>query len=120
MLPLLLTALGSLSTGLGSLASLLFKNIKRKHLSVVMGFAAGVMLYISFAELLEESMEMGGFISANLAFFTGIFLMMLLDYLIPHSYLAEHIIRRSEISLKSNNKVPELKNEKKVGGVHPD
>ena len=91
-LPLLLTAIGGLATGLGSLSSLFFTKIKRNTLSVIMGFAAGVMIYISFAELLKESMEAAGFLRANLAFFTGIFFMMLVDFLIPHNYMAEKIL----------------------------
>ncbi len=101
-IPLLLTALGGLATGLGSLASLFFKDVKRKHLSVVMGFAAGVMIYISFAELLVESMEAAGFIPANLAFFGGIFFMMLMDFLIPHTYLAEQILHSSGKKFEEN------------------
>ena len=91
-LPLLLTTIGGLATGIGSLTSLFFTDIKREKLSIVMGFAAGVMIYISFAELLVESMEAAGFVAANTAFFGGILFMMLADFLIPHSYLAEQII----------------------------
>ncbi|MEJ6949890.1 zinc transporter ZupT [Natronospora cellulosivora (SeqCode)] len=106
-LPLLLTALGGLATGIGSLASLFFQDIKRKHLSVVMGFAAGVMIYISFAELLEESMEAAGFVPANIAFFGGILVMMLVDYLIPHNYLAEQIMYKKKKNADPSAKLSE-------------
>ena len=96
IIPLMLTAIGGLATGLGSLASLFFKDIERRHLSVVMGFAAGVMIYISFVELLEESIETSGFVVANISFFTGIFFMLLDDFLIPHTYLAEKIMHSSK------------------------
>ncbi len=101
-LPLLLTTIGGLSTGLGSLASLVFTDIKRNQLSVVMGFAAGVMIYISFVELLEEAMEASGFLQANLAFFSGIFFMMLVDFLVPHTYIAEKILHPSDQDMEMN------------------
>ena len=102
-LPLMLTTIGGLATGLGSLASLLFKKVKRSKLSVIMGFAAGTMIYISFTELLEESIENVGFVRANISFFIGIFLMMLLDHLIPHTYLAEKIIPKNNNNLEQEN-----------------
>ncbi len=106
-LPLILTAMGGMATGLGSLASLFFQDIKRKTLSIIMAFAAGVMIYISFAELLNESMETAGFFPANLAFFTGVLFIMTADHLIPHSYLAEHILHGH-----SHDKVEEIVEQK--------
>ena len=112
--PLLLTAIGGLATGLGSMASLFFTKIKRNTLSVIMGFAAGVMIYISFAELLKESMEAAGFLRANLAFFTGIFFMMLVDFLIPHNYMAEKILSSgsNKKSTEQNTEENHLENSK--------
>ncbi len=95
-LPLLLTTISGLATGIGSLASLFFRDIKRSTLSIAMGFASGVMIYISFAELLDESMEAVGFTQANIAFFGGVLFMMLVDFLIPHNYLAEQILHSPE------------------------
>jgi len=105
-IPLLLTALGGLATGLGSLASLFFKDVKRSQLSAIMGFAAGVMIYISFTELLEESIKYTGFIHANIAFFTGIFFMMLVDYIIPHAYLGERIMASGNKQRSEKNQEP--------------
>lgn len=87
--PLGLTLLAGLATGLGGLATFFIKDFRRSHLSVLMGFAAGVMVYISFAELLEEAVEYAGFLHANMAFFGGILAMFLLDRVLPHHYLAE-------------------------------
>jgi len=94
-IPLLITCISGLATGIGSLASLLLKDIKRKHLSIAMGFAAGVMLYIAFAELLEESIDYTSFGEANLAFFGGILFLMIVDFLLPHTYLAERILENN-------------------------
>ena len=105
LLPLLLTTIGGLATALGGIAALFFRDIKRKQLSVVMAFAAGVMIYISFAELLEESIEAVGFVSANIAFFTGMFTMMLADFVIPHNYLAEQILQRKKSNADPSEKL---------------
>ena len=50
---LLLTALAGLSTGIGSAIAFFIKTPKYSYLSVLLGFSAGVMIYISFAELLK-------------------------------------------------------------------
>ncbi|MFO7941255.1 MAG: zinc transporter ZupT [Bacillota bacterium] len=89
LLPLGMTLLAGLSTGLGGLATYLVKDFRQSHMSILMGFAAGVMIYISFAELLAEAVDYSGFFRANLAFFAGILGMYLLDLLLPHEYLAE-------------------------------
>jgi len=89
LIPLGLTALAGLSTGLGGLGPWFVKEFKRSHLSALMGFASGVMIYISFAELLQEAVEGSGFLNANLAFFGGILGMYALDQVLPHHYLAE-------------------------------
>ncbi|MFO8060571.1 MAG: zinc transporter ZupT [Bacillota bacterium] len=89
LVPLVLTLLAGLSAGLGGLLTFIVPDLDRSHLSIFIGFAAGVMIYISFAELLQEAVEASGFVRANLAFFAGILAMYLLDLLIPHHYLAE-------------------------------
>ncbi|MEW5805973.1 MAG: zinc transporter ZupT [Acidobacteriota bacterium] len=89
MTPLFLTTIAGLSTGAGSLVSLSFKKINRKILSLMMGFSAGVMVYISFTELLTKSIAWIGFLNANLAFFGGMFAIALIDFLIPHDYIEE-------------------------------
>ncbi len=62
---------------------------KYSHLAVILGFSAGVMLYISFVELLKTSVENVGFTAANLGFFAGMGFIILLDTLIPHEYEEE-------------------------------
>ncbi|MFW5896836.1 MAG: ZIP family metal transporter, partial [Bacillota bacterium] len=89
LIPLGMTLLAGLSTGLGGLAIYFVKDFRQSHLSLLMGFGAGVMIYISFAKLLAEAVEYSGFFLANVAFFAGILGMYLLDHLLPHQYLAE-------------------------------
>ena len=90
-LPLLLTLLAGLSTVIGSLISLSIKELKRSVLQFFLGLSAGVMVYISFVELLRESIENIGFLRANFAFFCGIAFILILDFFTPHRYIEEQI-----------------------------
>lgn len=83
----MLTTLAGLSTGIGGLIVFLIKKPKLSYLSPLMGFAAGVMIYVSLVELLMESIEGVGFLMANISFFVGIVFMFLLDKLIPHVHM---------------------------------
>ena len=89
--PLLLTFLAGISTGFGSLLSLCIREYKKHYLQFSLGLSAGVMVYVSFAELLASAIAAIGFLGANLAFFSGVLLIMVLDFLIPHEYIEEHI-----------------------------
>lgn len=97
-LPLLITFIAGISTGIGSLIPIFFKKFNRKFLIFSLGLSAGVMIYISFAELLPEAIEDIGFTNANIAFFIGVGFMMLLDFLIPHKFIAEeHLVENKKI-----------------------
>ena len=61
-----------LSTGLGSLVAFFIKDFKHRYLSLLMGFSAGVLIQISFMELLFSAITETGFLNANIAFFVGI------------------------------------------------
>lgn len=93
----LILSLGAgLSTGVGGLLVLLFKTTNKKFLSVALGFSAGIMIYISFMEILPEARiqlntmgeETGGWLTLT-AFFLGILLIAAIDKLIP-SYENPH------------------------------
>ncbi len=49
-----LTLFAGLSTGIGSALAFFTKRTNTKFLSVALGFSAGVMIYISFTEMLME------------------------------------------------------------------
>jgi ZIP family zinc transporter len=87
---LILTFIAGLSTVLGSLVIFFVKKEKDGYLSVAMGFAAGVMIFISLTELLPESIGKIGYLPALVAFFAGIIVIYLVDILIPHSYEQEN------------------------------
>lgn len=87
--PLLLTALAGLSTGFGSLIAFFIKDFRKDYLSFSLGLSAGVMVYVSFVELLPRAVEGAGFFLANIAFFVGIMFIMLIDFITPHEYIFE-------------------------------
>ena len=82
------TALAGLATGIGGLITMRSRSDNRRLLTFAMGLSAGVMVYISFMELLPQAIEaFGGDKAANawaiLAFFAGIGLIALIDRLVP-------------------------------------
>jgi len=62
--------------------------------------SAGVMIYISLAELMPSATEGMGFLMANVAFFSGIVVIMLIDFIIPHDYIEEHASRGHKVDKK--------------------
>ncbi|MDD5602831.1 MAG: zinc transporter ZupT [Eubacteriales bacterium] len=80
-----------LSTGIGSLLAFFTKKTNTKALSVALGFSAGVMIYVSMAEIYSEAQitlsgELGartGGWAAAAGFFGGMLLIALIDRLVP-------------------------------------
>ncbi|UCG28934.1 MAG: zinc transporter ZupT [Bacteroidales bacterium] len=98
-----LTLFAGLSTGIGSAIAFFAKSTNTKFLSVSLGFSAGVMIYVSFVEILSKAntalvAELGkvaGWWTTVGAFFTGIFIIAIIDQLIP-SFGNPHEIRTVE------------------------
>jgi ZIP family zinc transporter len=88
-LALLLPTLAGLSTVLGSLLTVFLCKPGPRFMSFMMGFSAGVMILISFSELLQEGIRDTSFVLAYLAFFGGMAIMFLIDVLIPHVHMGE-------------------------------
>ncbi|WP_455717967.1 zinc transporter ZupT [Anaerosporobacter sp.] len=86
-----LTLLAGLSTGIGSCIAFIAKKTNKKFLSISLGFSAGVMIYVSMIEiffkaqdaLTTEMGERAGSWVTVVAFFGGMFLIALIDRLIP-------------------------------------
>ena len=57
---LALTLVAGLSTGIGSAIAYFIKRPKIVYLAFALGLSAGVMVYISFMEMLPEAMETMG------------------------------------------------------------
>ena len=95
-----LTALAGLATGVGSCIAFFAKRNSTRFLSCALGFSGGVMIYISFVELLAGSQgelselfgKRPGSLIGIAAFFGGIVIAMLIDKLVP-SYENPHEVR---------------------------
>jgi len=95
--PVLQALLGTLFTwgvtALGASMVFFFKNIKRKILDSMLGFAAGVMIAASFWSLLKPAIEMAEengsipWIPALIGFLTGGAFLLLIDKILPHLHM---------------------------------
>ncbi len=91
MYAFLLTLIAGLSTTIGSLIAFFAKKTNKKFLSISLGFSAGVMIYVSMIEIFRKAQdalvaELGvksGAMLTVIAFFGGMFLIALIDKLIP-------------------------------------
>jgi len=89
---LFLTLFAGLATGVGGLVVLFSNPSNKRFLAVCLSFSAGVMLYISFAEILFKGFEVleyefaegVGLAVGTAAFFVGIAVIALVDRLVPH------------------------------------
>lgn len=97
----ILTLLAGLSTGLGAIIVLGMKRTNTKFLSAALGFSAGVMIYVSFVEMLPTGIEsinqffgQGSDWIGVLFFFVGVTFIAIIDWIIPeddnpHEYASE-------------------------------
>lgn len=82
----LLSLMAGLSTGIGAALALFVKRTDTRLLTFALGASAGVMVYISFMELMPAASEMlitGSKWITTVAFFGGMALACLIDRLIP-------------------------------------
>ena len=91
LIAFLLTLVAGLATGIGSAIAFFARSTNRKFLSFALGLSAGVMVYVSFVEMLGGAQgalagtfgqRMGPAIAVA-AFFGGIGIAALIDRLIP-------------------------------------
>ena len=88
---LLLTLVAGAATGIGGALVLFKKKISSNFLAGALGISAGVMIFISLAELFPEAQaemtaigsEKYGKLFTLLAFFAGMGIIMLIDFLVP-------------------------------------
>ena len=85
-----LTIMAGLSTGIGSTIAYFIREPKLTYLSYLMGFSAGVMIFVSFVELLGTSIDVMGLLPASIAFFGGIVGIYVIDKFIPHVHMDTH------------------------------
>lgn len=98
-----LTLFAGLATGIGSTIAFFTKTTNTRFLSLALGFSAGVMIYVSFMEIMPKSIDAMidelGARSANLisvaGFFTGILVIAIIDKLVPE-FENPHEIKKVE------------------------
>ncbi|XP_059310449.1 zinc transporter ZTP29 isoform X2 [Lycium barbarum] len=83
-----LSMLGGLSTSLGALLVVINQSPNLKMLGLLQGFAAGLMLSISFFDLAHNAINSIGFLKGNLWFFAGVIFFALIANFIPEPTLA--------------------------------
>ncbi len=89
--PLLLTLGAGLATGIGSVIAFFARRTNKRLLAFSLGLSGGVMVYVSFVELLRQAQEAlttewgtrPGMVAATAAFFVGILLIGVIDRLVP-------------------------------------
>ncbi|MFH1398691.1 MAG: ZIP family metal transporter [Candidatus Woesearchaeota archaeon] len=84
----ILSLLSGLATGLGGLIAIIRKPGK-KSFGFLMGFTAGVMITLSFHELVNEAWQLSGYLITTIGFALGAFFMFLIDFLVPHIRFSE-------------------------------
>lgn len=111
---LALTIFAGLSTGIGSAIAFFAYRTNYRFLSIATGFSAGVMLYVSFVEILPDAAEHlamnnsphYGQILATISFFGGIILMLLVDRLVPQAENPHELRGYSQIQAVHQGKDP--------------
>ena len=101
--PLLLTLFAGLATGIGSIIAFVAHRTSRGFFSFTLGLSAGVMLYVSFVELFDQSRTLFadvwggrlGELGVALFFFAGMGVIGLIDKLVP-SFENPHELRQIE------------------------
>lgn len=85
-----LTMIAGLSTGIGGFIAFLTKRDNVRFLTLTLGFSAGVMLFVSFVdifpgatELFEGQFGQHALLATVIAFFSGMALIAIIDFLIP-------------------------------------
>lgn len=117
-----LTLMAGLATGIGSAMVLITKRTNQKLLSFSLGLSAGVMLYVSFVEILGKSVDsltpiygdkMGN-VLAVLGFFLGIALIALIDKFMPDIGNPHEIHSVEEMDKLEAREIGAIQNENEV------
>lgn len=112
----MLTLFAGLATGIGSCIAFFTKRTNKKFFSFALGLSAGVMIYVSFVEMLfgahstlsELYGETHGGVYATLAFFGGIVLVGVIDKLVPSIDNPHELSHISDIEHSKPRKNPDV------------
>lgn len=111
-----LTVFAGLATGIGSLMALLSRKFSPKFLASVLGFSAGVMIYVSFVEIFFKAKSSlseiygakTGYFYTTIAFFVGIAIIAIIDKLIPSRENPHEIGNIPQLEAKEQTKEQRL------------
>lgn len=85
----LMAFFAGLSTAIGAAIVFLLKELKPAYLAFSLAFSTGVMMTVSFLELMPESILIVGHAHSLVFFFTGSLIALIIDYFVPHEYIME-------------------------------
>ncbi|MBM7616045.1 zinc transporter ZupT [Alkaliphilus hydrothermalis] len=111
-----LTLFAGLATGIGSIIALFTKKTNKRFLSAALGFSAGVMIYVSMIEIFVKAQDklvadlgfpLGLWVNM-IAFFGGMFLIALIDKLIPSFEEAHNSTNEGDEELNENKDLKKL------------
>ncbi len=92
---ILLSLIAGMGTGLGGLIAIIRTPGKRSF-GFLMGITAGVMISLSFLELVNEAWVLKGFMTATIGFGAGAIFMFLIDFFVPHIRFGEREVHNSD------------------------
>jgi len=85
---LTLSVIAGLGTGLGGVIAVI-RQPGRRMFGLLMGITAGVMITLSFVELVDYALELAGVWTTTIGFALGALFMLAIDMVIPHIRLGE-------------------------------
>jgi len=100
---LLLTCMGACGTALGGLIVVAQPDMSFARLGLLQGLAGGLMLSISFVDLLPEAIHSIGFLKANLWFYGGVLFFGIIVYFIPEPSAADAMIASGEAPMPDSS-----------------
>jgi ZIP family zinc transporter len=112
-----LTLFAGLSTGIGSAIAFFAKKTNTGFLSVALGFSAGVMIYVSFVEIMVKARdtmiavvgETQGYWYTAAGFFGGILFIAIIDKLIPSAENPHEMHKIEEMQEQDQEKMKSKK-----------
>jgi len=93
---MMMCLLSGLSTGVGGLFILFYGKPSATKLGHMLSFSAGVMVYISFMDLLRECVIRIGFFAANIWFFGGMIFFALIVAVVPEPEFVEKSSKKKD------------------------
>lgn len=114
---LILTSLAGLSTGIGALLGVINRKPSQRSISFIMAFSAGVMIFLSFMEMLGEAEEALGMAPTLLWLTVGIIIVFLIDMLLPeHENVHDHLLDTDLMKKGDEAKKSQLEVTPMIGG----